>query len=599
MQRFKFIGIAPYEGFKGYFQNSIKKHSNVDADIYSVSLDSAVDLIKSLDLNKYDAVISRGRTGKMVQSVIDIPFVNVEFSGYDLMRALKQAQFSGKENIAFVSFFDLASNIKILSELLEFKHPVITVNPPANKNEMRQVVKQLYENEGIDIFIGDGACIECVEELGINIESILITSGEESMDKAIDEAMEIVKYKKDAESKNNFYLSLFEQSELPITLFNNEKEIVFSSMFSSSEASELHKTLKKYVSKALNESEINTIEHTSSGIWKIHGKCVTIDDKGPYALFSVKKSFLPTEKKGLTFELADIKQAKDCVSLISSSIALRETWEKIKNWSETKMPILIYGGSGTGKKTFALAAYAISKFSSNPLIIIDCGNLDIKALSALFDDDRSPLYENDYTILFKKVNLLNTDLQNKLSYYISNTMLTSRNKIISTFTGDAKSMISSNTFSKDLYHQLAGIPIAMPYLHERAEDIPAICRSFLMNINQQMPVQIVGFEPEAMELLKNHNWDYGITQLNFLLKQLVTIIKGQFITVEDVNSILSQSDFKPKAHYDTPSIDLSKTLDEISVEVINLVLAEEKNNQSRAAKRLGISRSTLWKKLNS
>jgi propionate catabolism operon transcriptional regulator len=80
---------------------------------------------------------------------------------------------------------------------------------------------------------------------------------------------------------------------------------------------------------------------------------------------------------------------------------------------------------------------------------------------------------------------------------------------------------------------------------------------------------------------------------------LVTIIKGQFITVEDVTSILSQADFKPKAHYDTPSIDLSKTLDEISVEVINLVLAEEKNNQSRAAKRLGISRSTLWKKLNS
>ena len=598
MKKFKFLGIAPYEGFKGYFQNSIKKHSDIDADIYSVSLDSAVDLVKSLDLNKYDAIISRGRTGKMIQSIIDIPFVNVEFSGYDLLRALKQAQFSGKEHIAFVSFFDLVSHIKILSELLEFKKPVVTVAPPANKNEMETVISQLYENEKIELFIGDGNCVECVDELGINAESILVTSGEESMDKAIEEAIEIVNYKKEAESRNTFFYSLLEQSEIPITLFDKNKYLIFSNSFQSSEFAELHKTLKKYVTKVLNETEINTIEHTPSASWKIHGKCVNIDDKEPYALFTVKRTFAPTEKKGLKFDIVDAKTARDCVSLISSSIALKEKWEKIKAWSETKMPILIYGGAGTGKKTFAMAAYSISKFNQNPLIVVDCGTLDIKALSMLFDNDRSPLYENDYTILFKKINLLSTDLQNKLSYYISNTMLTSRNKIISTFTGDVETMISSNAFSKDLYHQLAGIPISMPSLNERAEDIPAMCRSFLTNINQQLPVQIVGFEPEAMEIFKKHNWDYGITQLNFLLKQLVTVMKGQFVTVEDVNTLFSQSNFKPSTTGNSPTIDLSKTLEEISIDIINLVLAEEKNNQSRAAKRLGISRSTLWKKLN-
>ena len=75
-------------------------------------------------------------------------------------------------------------------------------------------------------------------------------------------------------------------------------------------------------------------------------------------------------------------------------------------------------------------------------------------------------------------------------------------------------------------------------------------------------------------------------------------MKGQFVTVEDVKTLLSQANFKPGTTGSSTTIDLSKTLEEISIDVINLVLEEEKNNQSRAAKRLGISRSTLWKKLN-
>ena len=597
MGKYKILGIAPYAGFKAYFENAIKKRENIDADIFSVSLDSAVDLIKTLDLNKYDAVISRGRTGKMVQSVVDIPFINVEFSGYDIWRALKQTQYSGKEKIAFVTFFDLQQNVKILSELMELKIDVITPSSPANVQEMSDIIKTLYE-EDINLFIGDGACVDCVEEAGINAETILITSGEEAMDKALDEAVEIIKYKKDAHEKNSFYKTLLEQSDFYMALFDKDKNIVFSNLFALSDGCELHKNLRRHISKVLSDTEINSIEHTPYSSYKVHGKKITINENTTYVMFSIKKSFSPSEKKNVKFETVDLKTAKEHVSLISTSESLSETWDKIQTWSTTKMPILIYGGAGTGKKTFAYAAYSISKFNTNPLIVIDCSNMDLKTRSMLFDDDRSPLYENDYTILFKKINLLSTDLQNKLSYYIANTMLTSRNKIISTFTGDAQSMISSNSFSKELYHQLAGIPIYMPSLSERAEDIPTICRSFLTNINQQLPVQIVGFEQEAMELLKNHTWEYGITQLNFMLKQLVLLKKGQFISKDDVSTLLTQSEFKQIEPKNSFMIDTSKPLDEIVIDIINIVLAEEKNNQSKAAKRLGISRSTLWKKLN-
>lgn len=597
MKNYKLLGIAPYEGFKGYFLNSVSKRDDIEADIFSASLEGAVDLIKSLDLGKYDAVICRGRTGKMVQSVVNIPFVNVEFSGYDLLRSLKLAQCSDNVKIAFVSFFDLAQNVKFLCQLLQYKTDIVTPQPPTSPKEMEELVGKLYYEDGVQIFIGDGACVECAAELGA--ETILVTSGAEAMDKAIDEAVEIIRYKKEAQEKNQFYHSLLEHADIPIALFDKQKNLVYSKLFSDNDMSEIHKFLKKYVPKVFAEGTINCIENTTGGAWKVNGTAVTLANKESYVLFSIRKTFSSLEKKTLNFEIVDPKIARDSATLVAASSALEEVWNKIKQWSESKMPILIYGSSGTGKKTFAYATYSISKFSNNPLVAIDCSTLDMKGLAKLFEDERSPLYENDYTMLFKKVNLLSYEAQNKLSYYLSSTALTSRNKIISTFTGDAESMISSNQFSKDLYHQLSGVPVYMPLLQERKEDILAITRTFLTGINQQMPVQIVGFEPEAMNLLQGNSWDYGITQLNFFLKQLAMMTKHQFITADDVNTLLSQFNFKKRPEPQSSVIDITKTLDEISIDIINLVLDEENNNQSKAAKRLGISRSTLWKKLNS
>lgn len=596
MKKYKLLGIAPYEGFKGYFLNSINNRDDIDADIFSVSLEEAVDLIKSLDLHKYDAIISRGRTGKMVQSVVDIPFVNVEFSGYDLLRSLKLAQCSVNVKIAFVSFFDLAQNVKFLSQLLEYKTNIVTPQPPTSPKEMEELVSKLYYEDGVQIFIGDGACVECAAEIGA--ETILVTSGSEAMDKAIEEAVEIIMYKREAQEKNLFYHSLLEQADIPIALFDKQKTLVYSKLFLDNDMAEIHKFLKKYVPKVFADGNLNCIENTTGGAWKVNGKVIDLANKEPHVLFSVRKTFSSNEKKALNYEIVDPKLARDSATLVAASSALDEVWNKIKQWSESKMPILIYGSSGTGKKTFAYAAYSISKYSNNPLVAIDCSTLDVKGLTKLFEDERSPFYENDYSILFKKVNLLTYEAQNKLSYYLSSTALTSRNKIISTFSGDAESMISSNQFSKDLYHQLSGVPVYMPLLQERMEDIPTITRTFLTGINQQMPVQIVGFEPEAMNLLQGNSWDYGITQLNFFLKQLVMITKHQFITADDVKTLLSQSGFKKRPEKETSPIDINKTLDEISLDIINLVLTEENNNQSKAAKRLGISRSTLWKKLN-
>lgn len=596
MKKYKILGIAPYEGFKRYLMNSINNRDDVDADIYSASLETAVDLIKSLDLKDYDAVISRGRTGKMVQDSVSIPFVNVEFSGYDLMRALKLAQFNQNKKIAFLTFFDFAQSARFLTELLEFKTDIIIPDPPTSVKDMEDIVEDLYYNKGVQLFVGDGACTEYASTLGC--ETVLITSGAEAMDKAVDEAVNIVLYAKKAAEKNDLYRSFLYETDSLIAVFNSDKELIYSKLFADEDGPEIYKALKKHVPKVFSEGAIHSVENTGNYTWKIHGKAITKPASDPMALFQIKKSFVITDKKMAACDIIDQKVTRDAAALISTSVSLSESWEKLKSIAKNKTPILLYGNSGTGKKTLAYAIHAVSKLNKNPLISIDCCNLDSVALTKLFEDERSPLYENDYTILFKKVNQLSPDLQNKLSYYISSTALTSRNRVLSTFTGSAENMIASNLFSEELYHKLAGVHFYVPTLQERKEDIPSIARNFLTEINLQLPVQIAGFEAEAMNLIENYNWEYGIVHLHFILKQLVMKTTHQFITVSDVSYVLSQNTSIQIKEYSETPIDITKTLDEINLDIINLVLAEENGNQSKTAKRLGISRSTLWKRLS-
>ena len=595
MEKYKLLGIAPYEGFKGYLLNAIEKRANVEAEVYSASLDEAVSLLKTLDLTGFDAIISRGRTGNMLKNETDLPLVNVEFSGYDLLRGLKLAQYSPYSKVAFVTYLDLRQNVRFLSELLELKTELILPPAPTSAEEMGELIGHLYRDEGVRLFIGDGACTEFASAYGA--ETILITSGWESMEKAIDDAIEIIRHDRRHNRNQNFFRVLLEQSQTPVAWMEANGQVLYSNLFHHEAPAEIHTHLQHLLPTVAEMKNASFLERIGESDWKIQGKVVSFEGQTNY-LFTVRKSLSSGEKKAPCYDTILLKEAKDASSLILSNIILRDTWEKLQKWNKSKLPVMIYGGPGIGKTTFAYAVYAASKFANNPLISIDCGLLDSKALVRLFEDERSPLFENNYTILLKKVNLLPRDAQNKLSYYMTSTMLTSRNKIISTFSGSMQNMISGNLFSKELYHQLAAIPVPLPDLNERTEDIPALCRSFLATINQEMPVQIVGFEPEAMQMLQAYPWEYGITQLNLVLKQLVVATKHQFINADDVTQVLSKS---TQANGFTPShvqLDLSRTLDDISLDIIHLVLEEEKGNQSRTAKRLGISRSTLWKKLN-
>lgn len=135
----------------------------------------------------------------------------------------------------------------------------------------------------------------------------------------------------------------------------------------------------------------------------------------------------------------------------------------------------------------------------------------------------------------------------------------------------------------------------MPSLKEHAEDLNEYVRKFIAQYNVKYGKQIVGVQEEALKWLYSRTWKNNLQELSSVIEQAVQFTNNEYINKEDLNNIWKNTD--EHAQLGCSVIDLNKPLAEIEKDIIWKVLQEEEMNQTRAAKRLGINRSTLWRKL--
>lgn len=594
--KYRILAIAPFQGFQNFFLQEVQKRDDIKADIFSANLYETEALFRTLDLSKYEVIVCRGRSGRLLKELSPIPVINVDFSSYDILRALQLATLTTQRKIAFVSYFDLGDNIHFLSQLLNYQTEILVPPVPKTEEEMEELIKSLYYDEHIQLFVGDGACVHCAKKLNAN--SILVTTGPESMRQAVNSAVELCEMRRKIFSDSGLYKELVEKSSLLLAIFDTDRNLIFSSLFNLSYKGHIHKELSCRISRLQSHHHMKFILADSPAAWRVTGEVIYYEHK-PYYLFHVEESIPLIFTQSQFWEIIDYEKASSFLPLINGNPCHREYLEQNQSIMVGKTPVVIFGSPGSGKTMLSYGLYAQSPYISNPLIEIDCYHLNEKQCEKLFKDERSPLFDKDYTILFKNLNSLSPSLQNLLAYYLETLELTSRHKVICTYTGDPEDMMSGNRFSQKLSYLIYGFPIQLPSINSRPELIVPIARSYLNHLNQELPVQIAGLEPEALNLLEEHHWKYGITQFQTVLRQLVMESNNQFITTENVRSILSRLDLSKEDDHTESSLNLHQPLDDIVRDVIELVLKEESMNQTKAAKRLGISRSTLWKKLKS
>jgi transcriptional regulator with PAS, ATPase and Fis domain len=157
--------------------------------------------------------------------------------------------------------------------------------------------------------------------------------------------------------------------------------------------------------------------------------------------------------------------------------------------------------------------------------------------------------------------------------------------------------VSNGSFHTELYETLGRVSIYIPPLRERREDIEDLVHVFISELHPKYGNGVVGIRLDALQEIINYEWPGNVEQLKQVIEQLFLQSHSFYIEKEAVVTVLNRLEQQVKKSDELTHIDLSGTLEEIEKQVITKVLEEEGLNQSKAAKRLGINRSTLWRKL--
>ena len=245
------------------------------------------------------------------------------------------------------------------------------------------------------------------------------------------------------------------------------------------------------------------------------------------------------------------------------------------------------------------ALYMRSVLRNNPFVSVNCSLLNDKSWTFLLEHHNSPLSDEGNTLYFASIDVLSPERQRQMLAALEEMAVCRRNRVIFSCVcqpGEYISAVGSLFMDK-----LCCLSLYLPPLRQMADRIPTLVNLSLSYLNADLPRRIIGVEPDAVALLQSFQWPHNYTQFRRVLGDLAVTAPGQMITAESVRQLLQKERhvgaFTLHAENATVPLDLSRTLSEIDQDVARRVVEETGGNHTAAAKRLGISRTTLWRLL--
>ncbi len=308
--------------------------------------------------------------------------------------------------------------------------------------------------------------------------------------------------------------------------------------------------------------------------------------------------------------------------IIGESAAMREVLDTVRRVAEARSTtVLIRGESGAGKELIARAIHRLSPRSRGPLVIVHGGALAPTLLeSELFGHEKGAFtgaherrigrFEQAHggTLFLDEIGELDSTLQVKLLRFLgertfervgSNKTLSADVRLITATHRDLKAMVREGRFRDDLYWRLCVIEVVVPPLRERRDDIPLLAAAFLREAAAANEKPVASISPEALEALQTYDWPGNVRELRAAIERAVVLSRGPTITLRDLPPDTRQprpaGDSAPSSSGGTPSTAL--TLQEAEKQLIVQALRET-GGSTDAARRIGISRRTLHRKLH-
>ncbi len=328
-------------------------------------------------------------------------------------------------------------------------------------------------------------------------------------------------------------------------------------------------------------------------------------------LHSIEKAL---EHKKLTEQTSTLRRALSNISGGSSPVfrsnAMKNVLRTAERVAPTDVSVLLCGESGTGKEVIADLLHSLSNRASGPMIKVNCAALPRDLIeSELFGSvkgaftgahaDRTGLFReaDGGTLLLDEISEMPIDTQSKLLRVLQEQEVRpvggrvsykTNCRIVAATNRPVEEAIKEGKLREDLYYRVGAITISLPPLRERREDILPLAEAFLKRFASQAGRSILGFTPEAADMLRGHDWPGNVRQLQNEVQRAVLMCDTRQIAPTDL-SITEPTDTGVQ-----PSLTL---MEGIERNAILQMLKETGGNKLETAKRLGIGRQTLYNKI--
>src|ERR1700761_5818910 len=342
--------------------------------------------------------------------------------------------------------------------------------------------------------------------------------------------------------------------------------------------------------------------------------------------------------------------------LVASSSEMKQVFRLGQRAAQSTIPILIEGESGAGKELIARAIQGSSERAGKPFVTVNCGAIPENLIESILfghekgsftgatDKHLGKFQEADGGTLFlDEIGELRIDMQVKLLRALqegevdpvgSKRPVKVDVRIVSATNRDLAERVREGLFREDLYYRLNVFPIFVPPLRQRREDVPALARHFISRFAAEESKPVAGLSPEATDLIEKFNWPGNVRQLENTIFRAVVLCDGTVLDVCDFPQIAAAMGVEvharrtqmmmpaaapvhahqaaPVAHHypvtthapmssnAIPAMDAAghmRKLEDVESEMIRLAISHSEGRMSEVARRLGIGRSTLYRKL--
>lgn len=586
MRKTRILGIAPYAGIKTLMEQVAENRKDVQLTVFVGDLETGAAVAEKYASDGYDVIISRGGTAELIEKTSSIPVVEIPLSVYDILRSIKLAE-NCTDKYAIIGFPGITRNAHIICDLLRYNIDIYTIH---TEQDAGSTLKRL-KSAGYNMVLCDMITNSLAKAYGV--PNILITSGAESIEAAFDQAVHTDATYRKLNNDVNFYKTILDVQQHHVLVYNCNKELIyFSKSYTFPPA-----ILKKMVDNipVIMEENQKRIYCEGSGLlFVLNGFCRIINEQ-PCIIYEInmRKVPLALTKNGIHYLGKEEAVDSSFIGLYGITLA---SGMSIDQYAQSEQPLMILGEQGTGKDHMARLLYARSRLRNRPLAIIDCARLHDKGWEFLVGHDNSPLSDTDSTIYIKNIDILPEQRFRELITIIKDLHLAQQNRLLMTYSYREERGIDERC--EYIVNMLSCLTMQISPLREHLQEVPNLASLCISEFNLQMAKEIIGFDPEALAVLTAYDWPCNYDQFRRIINELISMTNTPYISLESVNKLLKREMAQTAPARPTcNNLDLSQTLEQINLEILELAMAEEHGNQSAVARRLGIGRTTLWRML--